>query len=216
MVFRRDHKPEYQRQLGALRQQLGGDEGQEPQPTVDAPYVDQQRADAGYGAPVRDAATGGREVGYTFGAYNNPAAPAPVAEPAAPAIPDIDAQTSVVSRDTTWKGDLDTKGSIHVHGRVEGTITAAREVYVAEDAEVEATILAATVIIAGKVQGEVRCSSRFEMLPSGRVDGNIQAPSLVIHEGASISGQFRMGGGESSADARVSSVMGRRSARGTA
>ncbi len=101
-------------------------------------------------------------------------------------------------------------------GRLEGTITAAKEIYVAEDAEVEATLMAATVIVAGKVTGEVRCTTRFEMLPSGRVDGNIQAPSLVVHEGASITGQFRMGAPEANAESKLSTVMGRRPARGTA
>jgi len=70
--------------------------------------------------------------------------------------------------------------------------------------------------VAGAVSGEIRCTNRFEMLPSGRVDGNVQAPSLVVHEGASITGGFKMGSPDVGADSKVASVMGRRAARGTA
>jgi cytoskeletal protein CcmA (bactofilin family) len=214
MVFRRDNKPEFQRQMGALREQLGGRD-EAPRQQEPEPYVEPQRADAAYAvSPVREVASSPRDSGgYVFGSYGS----SPVATPeATPVVPPVDAQTTVIATETIWRGDLETRGSIHIHGRLEGSVTAAKEIYVAEDAEVEATLMAATVIVAGKVTGEVRCTTRFEMLPSGRVDGNIQAPSLVVHEGASITGQFRMGAPEQNADSKLSTVMNRRPARGTA
>jgi cytoskeletal protein CcmA (bactofilin family) len=212
MVFRRDNKPEFQRQMGALRQQLGAPE-ELPQQEAE-PYVE-PRQEANYSmTPARDVAPSGRDAGgYVFGSYNSSPAVTPEA---APAVPPVDAQTTVIAQETIWRGDLETRGSIHIHGRLEGSVTAAKDIYVAETADVEATLMASAVIVAGKVTGEVRCTTRFEMLPSGRVDGNIQAPSLVVHEGASITGQFRMGAPEVNGDSKVSSVMGRRAARGTA
>jgi cytoskeletal protein CcmA (bactofilin family) len=214
MVFRRDNKPEFQRQMGALRQQLGSAE-EAPEQTPEQ-YNDPRQEASYQAAPARETYPPARDQGgYSFGSAYGATAPV-VPDQAMPAVPSVDAQTSVISNDTIWKGDLETRGSIHVHGRVEGTISAANEIYIADQAEVEATLTAATIIIAGRVTGEVRCTNRFEMLPSGRVDGNIQAPSLVIHEGASITGQFRMGAPEAGAESRVSSVMGRRATRGTA
>jgi cytoskeletal protein CcmA (bactofilin family) len=214
MVFRRDNKPEFQRQMGALRQQLGTQD--EAATHAPEPPYSEPRPEASYQpAPVRDAPPAPRDAGYSsFGSY----APAPAVPqaPEATATPTADAQTSVIAQETFWKGDLESKGSIHIHGRLEGTVTAAREIYVAEQAEVDAALMAAVIIVAGKVTGEVRCTSRFEMLPSGRVDGNVQAPSLVVHEGASITGQFRMGSPDVNAEGKVASVMGRRAARGTA
>lgn len=208
MVFRRDNKPEFQRQMGALRQQLGTHE--EGHVAPDTTYADPR--DTNYAPPPREVAPVRESGNYQQGSY----APAPVT-PAheSSAAPVADGQTSVIAQETIWRGDLESQGSIHVHGKVEGTITAAREIYVAEGAEVEAGLTAAVIIIAGSVSGEVRCTNRFEMLPSGRVDGNIQAPSLVVHEGASITGGFKMGSPEAD-DAKVASVMGRRAARGTA
>ncbi|HEU0114332.1 MAG TPA: polymer-forming cytoskeletal protein, partial [Thermomicrobiales bacterium] len=104
-------------------------------------------------------------------------------------------------------------GSIHVHGRVEGAIEARDDVYVAEEADVNATITATKVAVAGVLRGAVRCSGRFEVLPQGRVHGEVHAPSLVVHEGAVINGQFRMAGSESSATAETPSLVRRRAAR---
>ncbi len=126
-----------------------------------------------------------------------------------------DAQTSVVAHDTTWKGELVSEGTIHIHGKVEGTIKAKQDVFVAEEADVDATITAANVVIAGYVKGGIRCGNRFEVLPQGRVDGEIQSPTLVVHDGAAIIGQFRMGAGEGT-DTAKTSVIQRRATRGTA
>lgn len=212
MVFRRDNKPEFQRQMGALRQQLGGPEElsqQNPEP-----YIEPRQEPSYAVAPARDVTPTGRDSGgYVFGSYGSSAVTTPEATPV---VPPVDAQTTVIAVETVWRGDLESRGSIHIHGRLEGSVTAAKEIYVAESAEVEATLMASAIIVAGNVTGEVRCTTRFEMLPSGRVDGNIQAPSLVVHEGASITGQFRMGAPETNGDSKVSSVMGRRAARGTA
>ena len=42
----------------------------------------------------------------------------------APAVPAIDTHTSVIAHSTAWTGDLESTGSLHVHGRVEGSLTA--------------------------------------------------------------------------------------------
>ena len=140
MVFRRDNKPEFQRQMGALRQQLGSAE-EAPEQTPE--QYNEPRQEASYqAAPQRESYPPARDQGsYSFGSTYGSAAPA-VQDQAMPAIPNVDAQTSVISNDTLWKGDLETRGSIHVHGRVEGTISAANEIYIADQAEVEATLTA--------------------------------------------------------------------------
>ncbi|MDQ3410909.1 MAG: polymer-forming cytoskeletal protein, partial [Chloroflexota bacterium] len=134
------------------------------------------------------------------------------------ATPEVDGQTSVVAHDTTWNGDLQSSGSLHIHGVVDGSLTAREDVYIAEEADVTATITAANVIIAGLVRGTIRCGSRFEVLPRGRVLADVQAPTLVVHEGASMNGKMRMGAAETSpiADQPTPTVVQRRAARNRA
>jgi cytoskeletal protein CcmA (bactofilin family) len=61
----------------------------------------------------------------------------------------------------------------------------------------------------------VRARGKFEVLPSGRVAGDINAPTLVVHEGAIMTGQLRMSG-EEPTDSKPASVIQRRANRGTA
>ena len=231
MVFKKDSKfDSFQRQIGALRQQLG------PNPDEQPPQIGGQEQYAGGSVDVQAdnlsapefATSASAGPDYIDTGVPSSYAPYPVsgsaeeqfddmstpAMPAMPAIPISDAQTSVVAHDTTWKGDLVSDGTIHIHGRVEGTIKAKLDVFVAEEADVDATITAANVVIAGYVKGGIRCGNRFEVLPQGRVDGEIQSPTLVVHDGASIIGQFRMGAGEGTESPKTS-VIQRRAARGT-
>jgi cytoskeletal protein CcmA (bactofilin family) len=228
MVFRKDSKIDaFQRQISALRQQLGT----VPEEPEDEPVYSAEPEPVAEPAPRT--ASNGAAGGLAPAAVETRAAPVyeperdrdryspyslsstsrmPEPEPPAPYVtPIADDQTSVIAHDTTWKGDLQSDGTIHVHGRVEGSIRAKRDVFVAEEADVDATITATNAVIAGLVKGSIRCGARFEILPQGRVTGEVQAPTLVVHDGASVTGQFRMGAGEGTEAAKP--VVQRRAAR---
>lgn len=232
MVFRKDNNKvdAFQRQISALRHQLGGagdeDAGHEGYHDDEEQFRPED--------PTGDAASGRGAVDDPpkprADRYRSEADPTPeprfspvagVPEPEPPVLPTLpvaaDARTSVIAHDTAWKGDLTSDGTVHVHGRVEGGVTAKDDVYVAEEAEVDATITATNVIVAGSVRGSVRCVGRFEVLPQGRVSGDAVAPTLVVHHGATVSGQVRMtpdSAGELQPPAAVQRRAGRGSARG--
>lgn len=102
---------------------------------------------------------------------------------------------SVVAADTTWDGNVQSTGSLHVHGTVSGQVRVDGDVYIAEGATVNANVNAGGVTVAGTLEGNVECSGRFEVLPSGRVSANVAAPRLVVHEGARVIGKLRMTSG---------------------
>lgn len=193
MVFRKDTKVDaFQRQISALRQQLGpeAEPAPAPPPRQLAPERIPSERSYGDGYGSRE-----RETRLTpVGAYQ-PAepdfSPAESDDPI-PFPPALDARTSAVAADTTWKGDLQSDGSVHVHGKVEGTVTARADVFVAVEAMVDATIVAENVAVAGTVRGTVRCSGRFEVLPQGRVSGEVFAPVLVVHDGATLDATISM------------------------
>jgi cytoskeletal protein CcmA (bactofilin family) len=195
----------FQRQISALRQQLGADDETTGHEMESRRYTADQREPASeiesesYSEPAYRSRDAG---GYSFATaassfstseYDDETSSLPVIP-----NPPVDTQTSVVAHDTTWNGNLQSSGSLHVHGIVEGTLTAQDDVFIAEEADVTATITAANVIVAGMVRGTIRCSARFEVLPRGRVSADVQAPTLVVHEGALINGPVRMGPAEAS------------------
>ena len=112
-------------------------------------------------------------------------APTWQAEPTPPPI-------TTVAADTVWRGTLRSTASITVEGSFEGEIYTDQELHVAPDARVEATVQATTIIIAGQLNGQISCLERLEILASGRVTGQIDAGSFVVHEGAFLGGQVRM------------------------
>ena len=188
MVFRRDSKVDaFQRQLSALRSQLGNEPAELPASIPDRdlqlPSNNRPLPDLDFFAestyPLRD------ELDVA------PLPVAPAAVPQSP-VPALDTDTTVIAHGATWSGNLESTGSLHVHGRAEGALTARNTIYVAEDAEVDATLHASHVVVAGLVHGSVRCLERFEVLPRGRVNGNVQAPRVVVHEGAVVAGKVSM------------------------
>ncbi len=56
----------------------------------------------------------------------------------------------------------------------------------------DAVIRAANVTVAGNVRGTVHCAERFEVLPHGKVAGDIHAPAIAIHDGAAVAGVISM------------------------
>ena len=94
-------------------------------------------------------------------------------------------------------GKLSFDGMVQVDGQVEGEIAAQDTLVIGESAVVTAQISGATVIIKGKVTGDINARTRVEIRAPGKLSGNIVTPSLVIHEGVVFEGHCSMGGGES-------------------
>ena len=67
---------------------------------------------------------------------------------------------------------------------------------VGSDGEVEGEIHARQVVVGGRVRGDVRASERAELTSSGAIEGSVQAPKVVIAEGARLEGSVAMAPGE--------------------
>ena len=67
---------------------------------------------------------------------------------------------------------------------------------VGSDGDVEGEIHARQVVVGGRVRGDVRASERAELTSSGAVEGSVQAPKVVIAEGARLEGSVAMAPGE--------------------
>lgn len=93
-------------------------------------------------------------------------------------------------------GKLNFEGTVRVDGQVEGEISAQDTLIVGESAVVTAQISGSTVIIKGKVTGDINARKRVEIRAPGKLYGNIVTPSLVIHEGVMFEGHCSMGGAE--------------------
>src|SRR6187402_2624995 len=85
-------------------------------------------------------------------------------------------------------GSLSGIVDLTVVGRFVGDIEATGVVTVRAGAEVEGTVHARAVVVAGKVTGPVVADERIEIVAGGSVAGDVTSPHVVIADGADLHG----------------------------
>ena len=88
------------------------------------------------------------------------------------------------------KGEIVGEGDLELAGKFEGVIDVRGRVVVADRAEVDADITASTIVVAGKVRGNLTAAGRVEILPQGVLTGNLKTGSLTAADGASVKGEI--------------------------
>ena len=115
--------------------------------------------------------------------------------PAPPGLGDPESRSSVIGPKIRFQGELFGDEDVLVEGRLEGRVKISKAFRVGLHGVVLAEVAAGTVAIAGRVVGNVSADERVELLPTGILEGNIQAPRIVIGEGARFTGRIDMSGG---------------------
>lgn len=110
-----------------------------------------------------------------------------------------DFATSVIDRHSSFEGTFRSERDLRVEGEVKGAIECKGTVFVADGANIQATVDAEHVTVAGELNGEVRCRGRLQIMPTGRLGGKVVTQSLIIDEGAFYEGQLEMAGTDSRA-----------------
>jgi len=79
--------------------------------------------------------------------------------------------------------------NLRLNGKFEGELETKGALIIGEKADVKAkTIKGDTITIAGRVKGDIISSKRLELAATARVIGNVEAPILVVQEGAMLKG----------------------------
>jgi len=104
----------------------------------------------------------------------------------------VEASLSIIAAGMRITGDIETNGTLKIDGRIEGSVTGARQVLLGRNGAVHGDIHAGEVVLGGLVQGSVVAGERLELQGSAVVDGDIDTKSIVVLEGARINGAVRM------------------------
>ena len=103
---------------------------------------------------------------------------------------------NVLGPSATYQGNLKSEGNIRIDGHFDGSIETAGNVIIGETAKVIANVTASNVQVWGAIKGKISAKGRLEILPSGRVWGEINVTSLLIDEGGLFRGRSVMTGDE--------------------
>lgn len=99
---------------------------------------------------------------------------------------------SIVAKDMTIVGDLDTEGVVRVEGSVRGTIRAGTQILIGQGARVEGDLHTREAVIGGEVIGAIHGAERVELQATAAVTGNILTPRIAVLEGGRVSGEVRI------------------------
>lgn len=129
-----------------------------------------------------------------------PAAPGGQPGPTAGRGPDLEVRRASDARDVVnigqsvvIKGELNGSEDLTVEGSVDGRIELKDHLLtIGPHGRIKAEIFAKSVIVLGKVNGNVTASEKVDIRDNGSVEGNIVAPRVAIAEGAHFRGSVDM------------------------
>jgi cytoskeletal protein CcmA (bactofilin family) len=98
-----------------------------------------------------------------------------------------------IGKSISIKGDLTGNEDLVIEGKVEGKVELPNnQLTIGANGVVKAEISAKTVVVIGRVAGNVKGSERIEIQATGIVEGDVAAPRLVVAEGAVVNGSIQM------------------------
>ena len=98
-----------------------------------------------------------------------------------------------IGKSVVIKGELSGSEDLTIEGQVDGKIELRENVLtIGPNARIKAQVFAKSVIVLGKVNGNVSASEKVDIREHGSVEGDIVSPRLAIADGAYFRGAIDM------------------------
>ena len=122
-------------------------------------------------------------------------------EAAAPAKARVSTPTSssltgnknILSSDVEIKGKLRFSNDLIIDGRIEGEVNSEGDLTVGENAQIVGNIKTRSVVVFGKIEGNITVTDRCELKQNAILHGDVTAGKLAIEEGATFMGASTVG-----------------------
>lgn len=100
---------------------------------------------------------------------------------------------NILSSDVEIKGSLKFSNDLIIDGKIEGEVTSDGSLTVGENALVNGEIRTKSVVLFGRVVGNITVTERCELKSNAVLEGDIVAGTLAIEEGATFMGKSSVG-----------------------
>jgi cytoskeletal protein CcmA (bactofilin family) len=110
----------------------------------------------------------------------------------APTTSSRQALSAFIDQGSEFEGKLSFKDTVRIDGVFRGEISSENTLVVGESGEIFATVRSRTVVIAGAVTGDVVAKDRLVLQKTARLEGDVQAGSLQMEDGAVLNGRISM------------------------
>jgi cytoskeletal protein CcmA (bactofilin family) len=108
------------------------------------------------------------------------------AKPASPSL------SAFIDQGSEFEGKLTFRDTVRIDGCFRGEIASENTLVVGETGEIFATVRSRNVVIGGSVTGDVFAADKLVLQKTARVDGDVQAASLAMEDGAVLNGRITM------------------------
>lgn len=99
---------------------------------------------------------------------------------------------TIIGKETVMEGTLVASGTVRVDGKLDGEIKIKGDLFIGENAIINAEVTAQNMVLAGRLKGNVQCDGKLEIQETGKLEGDIKVNSLMIDDGAFFRGKSEM------------------------
>ncbi len=99
---------------------------------------------------------------------------------------------SIIGESAHFNGEFNLEGSLRIDGSLAGRVISRGKIIVGPKGHVTTNIKANTVIVAGRVDGNIYALDTVTLLEDSVVHGDIIASNLVMEEGVIFDGRARI------------------------
>jgi len=98
-----------------------------------------------------------------------------------------------IGRAMTITGDIVAEEDLEIRGTVEGSVRLAEhQVTIGEEGHVKASVEAHSVVVIGRITGDVVATEKVEVMAGGVIGGDVKAPRVIMNDGAIVVGALDM------------------------
>jgi cytoskeletal protein CcmA (bactofilin family) len=92
------------------------------------------------------------------------------------------------------KGEVRSEEPLTIAGRVDGSVeVVGHALTIAEGGKATATLLAATIVVGGSVEGSLCANDRIVVSETAVIEGDLAAPAVRVADGAMVQGRIETG-----------------------
>ncbi len=100
---------------------------------------------------------------------------------------------AMIGQSIVFKGELTGDEDLEIDGQVEGTVHLENhQLTIGANGNLKAEVIAKSIIVIGRVKGNLIASERIDIQASGIVEGDVRVPRLNVQEGAILNGSIDM------------------------
>jgi cytoskeletal protein CcmA (bactofilin family) len=100
---------------------------------------------------------------------------------------------ALIGHATTITGNIVAEEDLEIHGTIEGSVRLDdHRVVVGSDGIVNATVEAHSILVIGKITGNVVATELVEVNAGGMIEGDVKAPRVIMNDGAIVIGSLDM------------------------